>query len=150
VNMTTIRRWHSYAGLFMAPSVLFFALTGIVQLFNFHEAHGSYVAPAILEKLSSVHKDQVFRLSDHHEPVQSEVGSPVAGASAAAPDATEDDDKPQFSTWALKVFFLLVSVCLIFSTSLGLWMGLAQTRLKRTGWILVLAGALIPLGLLLF
>jgi hypothetical protein len=40
--MTNIRRWHSYIGLFIAPSVLFFSLTGAVQLFSLHEAHDKY------------------------------------------------------------------------------------------------------------
>jgi uncharacterized iron-regulated membrane protein len=44
--MTSVRRWHSYIGLFIAPSVLFFSLTGAVQLFSLHEAHGKYQPPA--------------------------------------------------------------------------------------------------------
>jgi hypothetical protein len=51
-------------------------------------------------------------------------------------------------TLALKIFFLLVALCLVLSTVLGLWMGLTQTRQKRLAWMLVLAGALIPAGLL--
>jgi hypothetical protein len=43
-----------------------------------------------------------------------------------------------------------VAICLVLSTVLGLWMGLTQTRQKRLAWMLVLAGALIPVGLLLF
>jgi len=42
-----------------------------------------------------------------------------------------------------------VALCLVLSTALGLWMGLTQTRQKRLGWMLLLAGALIPVGLLL-
>jgi hypothetical protein len=49
----------------------------------------------------------------------------------------------------LRWFFLLVSLSLISSTALGLWMGLTQTRRKRFAWVLLLAGALIPVGLLL-
>jgi len=55
-----LRQWHSYIGLFIAPSVIFFSLTGALQLFSLHEAHGTYQPPAILEKLASVHKDQVL------------------------------------------------------------------------------------------
>lgn len=77
---TTIRRWHGYIGLFIGPSVLFFALTGAVQLFSLHEAHGSYQPPAIIEKLSSVHKDQVFALGHHHD------GPPPVESAAAKPD----------------------------------------------------------------
>jgi hypothetical protein len=139
--MTTIRRWHSYFGFFMAPIVLFFALTGAAQLFSLHEAHGNYQPPALLEKLSSVHKDQVFAPGHHH-------GPPAEGTAALATTG-DDDDKTSPSTLALKAFFLLVALCLVLSTALGLWMGLTQTRQKRLGWVLVVAGALIPLGLLL-
>ncbi len=68
MKLTTIRQWHSYLGLFIAPSVLFFALTGATQLFGLHESHGDYRPPAIVEKLSSVHKDQVFELGHHTSP----------------------------------------------------------------------------------
>jgi len=129
----TIRRWHSYIGLFIAPSVLFFALTGAVQLYNLHEAHGAYQPPAILEKMSSVHKDQVFG-ADHHEP---DAGNPP-------PPAAADADKPSLPTVLLKAFFLAIAVGLSISTAFGLWMGLTQSRQPRLSWLLVIAGTLIP------
>jgi len=140
--MTRIRLWHSYIGLFIAPSVLFFALTGALQIFSLHEAHGKYEPPALIERLSSVHKDQVFALGHHHPQPEADAASPAA--------AEEDSDKPRMSTTLLKVFFLLVAICLALSTALGLWMGLTQIPRKRTGWLLVIAGALIPAVLLIF
>ena len=139
--MLNIRRWHSYIGLFIAPSVLFFSLTGAAQLFSLHEAHGKYQPPAIVEKLSSVHKDQVFAFGNHHAPPDSDAQSPGTG---------DDDDKTDLSTWLLKGFFLLVALCLAASTSLGLWMGLTQTNRKAIGWVLVAAGTIVPAALLLF
>jgi hypothetical protein len=152
VNTTTIRRWHSYIGLFIAPSVLFFALTGAVQLYSLHEAHGGYHPPATLEKLSSVHKDQVFAPSHHHAAPPPDSGSQGSDRStAAAPVAAdEDDDKVGPSTLALKAFFLVVALSLVLSSAFGLWMGLTQTRPRRLAWLLVLAGTLIPVALLLF
>lgn len=151
MNVTTIRRWHSYIGLFVAPSVLFFALTGAAQLFSLHEAHGTYQPPALLEKLSSVHKDQAFALGHHHEPPEpkSESQNPGGGTASQA-DTEHDDDKPELSALALKAFFLMVALSLVLSTALGLWMGITQTRQKRLAWLLVLAGTLIPAGLLLW
>jgi hypothetical protein len=133
----------------MGPSVLFFALTGAAQIFNLHEAHGAYHPPAILEKLSSVHKDQVFALGHHPETTESEPHPQQPdGVTASPPAAGDDGDKPGPSTLALKIFFLLVGVCLVLSTALGLWIGLTQTRQKRVAWMLVLAGIVIPAGLL--
>jgi len=139
MNSITIRQWHSYLGLFIAPSVLFFALTGGIQIYDLHEAHGSYKPLAILEKLSSVHKDQVFARHEHNEP-------PPSADSDAAP--ADDDDKPSLPTQLLKAFFLLVAVSFVVSTGFGLWMGLTHTRRKRLAWGLLIAGALIPLILL--
>jgi hypothetical protein len=148
--MINIRRWHSYIGLFMGPGVLFFALTGAAQIFNLHEAHGKYQPPAILEKLSSVHKDQVFALGHHPEPSEPEA-EPQKPARDAASQAgpVDEDDKLELSTLLLKMFFLTLALCLVLSTTLGLWIGLTQTRQKRVAWVLVFAGTLIPVGLLL-
>jgi hypothetical protein len=149
MTRANIRQWHSYIGLFMGPSVLFFALTGAVQTFSLHEAHGSYHPPALIEKLSSVHKDQVFALGDHHPP-PAEVDADKPAADSAAPaGAKDDDDKVAPSTWVLKGFFLVVGLGLAVSTVFGLWMGLTQTRQKRLASVLVVTGALIPVGLLI-
>ncbi len=149
MNMTSIRRWHSYLGLFIAPSVLFFALTGAAQIYSLHEAHGSYRPPAILEKLSSVHKDQEFGLGHHHDTPQSQAVS-RRPAEARAHTAADDDDSPKPATLALKAYFLLVALALVASTAFGLWMGLKQTRPRRLAWTLVLAGTVIPAVLTLF
>lgn len=150
MNMVTVRRWHSYIGLFIAPSVLFFALTGSTQIFNLHEAHGSYQPPAIVEKLSSVHKDQVFAFGDHHTATEPPAGT-AQSVSGSGPrtDAADDSDRTATSTLLLKWFFLVVALCLIVSTAFGIWMGLAQMRSKRLAWLLLVAGTFIPVGLLL-
>jgi hypothetical protein len=141
-----IRQLHAYIGLFVAPSVLFFAATGAVQLFDLHETHGEYRPFPLVEKLSSVHKGQVFAFGDHH--TETAPGSEVHEPAADAPDGGQADvDK--LSTVLLRWYFLLVSLSLIFSTILGLWMGLTQSPRTRLAWILLFAGALIPLGLLL-
>jgi hypothetical protein len=156
MNTATVRRWHSYLGLFMAPSVLFFALTGAVQIFNLHEAHGSYSPPPLLEKLSSVHKDQVFDFGDHHPDEPQAKGAAGAGADA---DAHEDEhehehehehaDHPSLSTPILKWFFLVVALGLTVSTSFGIWMGLTQIRARRLAWVLLILGTVLPVGILL-
>jgi len=143
MNATTIRRWHSYIGLFIAPSVLFFALTGALQVFSLHEAHGDYVPLPLIEKLASVHKDQEFKLGHHHAGPKPEAGKPEA------PKADDDDDKTPPVQLALKAFFLVVAVCLALSTAFGLWMGLKYTRRKPLAWALLAAGAVVPVGLLI-
>jgi hypothetical protein len=123
-----LRQWHAYIGLFIAPSVLFFALTGAIQIFNLHEAHGSYTPAPLLEKLSAVHKDQVFEASDDHH------------------HAPGDDDKISGPTLALKWYFCAVAVGLVVSSLIGIWMGVTQIRRKALVWILLIAGTLLPLS----
>ena len=146
-----VRQLHTYIGLFIAPSIMFFALTGSLQLFNLHESHGAYSPPPILERLGRVHKDQVFAL-DHHDddagppPVS---GKAHVGAAGAAAHHHHHDDGPKLHTYLLKWFFLAVALGLVVSTSLGLWLGLTHVRRNRLGWGLLIAGAAIPLVLLL-
>ena len=152
MNMASIRRWHSYIGLLIAPSVLFFAFTGAAQVFNLHEAHGSYQPPALLEKLSSVHQDQVFAAGHHHEQPEPPAETPGSAADRPAPaEEGEHGDEPEAGagTLLLKGYFALVALGLAVSTVFGLWMGLVQTRRTRLSWLLVVAGTAIPVILLL-
>jgi len=140
--MSSIRLWHSYIGILIAPSVIFFALTGALQIFNLHESHGSYTPPVLIEKLSSIHKDQVFELGHHDEP---EPESKSDQQQTAAPDRHEKG--PTLSTILLKWFFLFVALALTASTALGLWIGLTHIQRKRTGCWLLAAGVILPIAL---
>jgi hypothetical protein len=142
--LATLRSWHAYIGMFIAPSVLFFALTGAVQLFNLHEAHGNYRPAPLVEKLSGVHKDQVFAAPHHDEP-----GPPGGKPKPGAGKSSDDDDAPRLSTVVLKWFYLVVALGLASSTVLGLSIGLTHSRRQRWSWMLLLAGTLIPIVLLL-
>ena len=134
-----LRKWHAYIGLFIAPSVLFFSLTGALQIFNLHEAHGTYQPPMLVEKLSAVHKDQVFEKSDHHPP-------PGDDAQPGAPAPGDDEHgKTAAPTLVLKWYFCLVGVGLAVSTLIGIWMGTTQLRSKSMAWTLLIAGTLLPL-----
>ena len=81
-----IRQVHGYLSAFVAPSVLFFALTGALQLFGLHEARDGYHPPALIEKLGRLHKDQAFALKPHRGQAEQR-HSAAAGPEAAAPAA---------------------------------------------------------------
>jgi hypothetical protein len=147
ISSTTLRQWHAYLGLFIAPSVLFLSLTGFIQIFNLHEAHGSYHPAAILEKLSAVHKDQVFEEPHDQSAADHDAQHAASGAGADQP-AADEDEKQSVSTYALKLFFAIVSLGLITSTLIGIWMGTTLLRRKGLAWSLVVVGAVIPIGLL--
>lgn len=143
--MASLRLWHSYLSVFIAPSVIFFALTGALQIFNFHEAHGDYHPPVLIEKLARVHKDQVFEQEEHHD-----APAPEATAPVAAPEPPHEEDAgPRVATYALKWFFLTVALVLTTSTTLGLWIALTHITRKRVCALLLAGGCLVPVALLL-
>jgi uncharacterized iron-regulated membrane protein len=143
--MMTVRQWHAYIGAFIAPTVLFLAFTGSLQVFSLHEAHGGYTPPPQIVSLSRIHKDQVYALPPAKP---SDTAKPQAGhehhdgAAAKAPRATP------WAVIALKWFFVAVGACLIASTLLGLWMAFTIGRSKRVLIGLSVLGALLPIALL--
>lgn len=58
-SLKSIRLMHRYLGLFFAPTILFIAITGGLQMFGLHETSrgSSYVPPNILVRLSQLHKN---------------------------------------------------------------------------------------------
>jgi hypothetical protein len=138
--MLSLRQLHSYIGAFIAPSVLFFAVTGALQVFSLHEAHGSYRPPELVARLSRLHKDQVISLP----PAKT---SPAGGRHEHGPraDAPHPRPSPPWAMTALKWLFLAVAAGLTLSTLLGLWM--AFTTSRRRGVILALfaLGAALPI-----
>ncbi|HJV43582.1 hypothetical protein [Caulobacter sp.] len=154
LRFAAVRRIHSYLALLIAPSVMFFALTGAVQLYELHESHGAYVAPAVIEKLGMVHKNQVYKARGRkpgppaaeaaQKPATATPATAAPQAAAKAPDA-EPAVKPAIPL--LKAVFLLVSIALVATTALGVWMAIAYGREKKLSWILLAVGAVIPLVL---
>jgi len=137
-----IRTIHTYVGMLIAPAVLFFACTGILQIYSLHEAHGGYTPPPLIEKLARVHKDQVFALEQK--------GPPPAAASApkpASPPPGGEKHHVKLATTLLKAVFAAVAVGLIGSTCAGLWMALRQPGKRRLYLMLLTIGAAVPLVL---
>jgi hypothetical protein len=154
MRLAFLRQLHSYVGAFIAPSVLFFALTGGLQLFGLHEAHGDYAPPALIEKLGKVHKDQVFEAAGkrpHAEPAAAKPAEPAHADADHDHDHHDQDHEhgPKLGTLLLKWLFLAVAAGLATSTLLGLWMAIAHNRRKGVIWALLVAGAVLPVVLLL-
>ena len=167
-RLALIRNIHGYLGLFIAPSVVFFAVTGAFQLYGLHEARGAYHPPAILEKLGNLHKDQRFGLSEHHGgPKADPDGGDHADADhdhdhdhdahepAGKPPAAADkppakaEEAPPLRETALKALFLLVATGLTLSTLLGVWMALLPHRRNLLAVSLLIAGIVLPVALAL-
>ena len=152
LNPQTLRRWHLYLGLLTAPSIIFFALTGAAQLFHLHEAHDSYQPLALVEKLASLHKDQVIQLGHHQAgpPPEAASGNTVSNAAGSPKPARErDENRESWNTLLLKFCFLVVALALATTSAFGVWIALTQTRSRVAAWRLLIAGILIPLALVL-
>jgi hypothetical protein len=129
----TARLIHFYLGVFFAPLVIFFAFTGILQVFKLHETYretpgsqGDWIA-----WFGQFHKEQAW------------IAPRVAPAKAAPPKAKE----PHEST-PMKWLVALMGACLIATTFLGLWIAFNYPS-RRRGFLVALgAGILIPLGLM--
>lgn len=143
LRLALIRRIHGWLGLFIAPSVLFFAVTGAYQLYGLHESQPGYQPAPLVEKLGRVHMKQTFELKPKRAPAPIQAGGP-----AQPKPATKPADDPKLSVAILKALFLVVAIALAAATILGVWMALTYGRDKRMGWILLAAGAVAPVLLI--
>ena len=117
--MQRIRQLHLWLGVLFSPLILFFAFSGMLQTFNWHESqkNGSYSAPAWMVKIASIHKNQQFAR-----------GGP--------------------SPMPLKILVAIMSVGLIITTALGIYMAFKYERRHWLVWGMIVAGIVLPLALL--
>ena len=149
-----IRNLHLYLGVFFAPAILFFSFTGALQLFGLHEGHPgeAYQPPKWVAALASIHKDQV--LSQHHGPPpgfgDQPGNKPPASGMRKGPGGPQKEPERQKSiaTAILKWFFLGMSLGLITTTLLGIYMAFTYNRSRIVIWCLLIAGGAIPTGLI--
>src|SRR6476619_6481274 len=119
--MSFLRRLHLYLGCLFAPTLIFFAVSGSWQLFNWHQStkDQTYKAPPALAALSYVHK---------------EAHVPTTPARQPTP---------------LRYFLCAAAIGLVFSTVLGVIMAYRFSRQPLVATICLLAGIALP-GLLLW
>jgi hypothetical protein len=140
------RKLHLYSGVLLAPAILFFAVTGLIQVFDLHKPQPAtgYQPPALVVRLGALHKDQTFALP--HKAEGAKVRKAKGGGEASPPPAP----KPMGAALVLlKGFAAAVAVGLAVTTLLGLYMAY---RFSRGPWLvtgLFLAGIVIPVALIL-
>ena len=153
-SLKAIRLTHHYIGVFFAPTILFFATTGSLQMFGLHETSrgSSYVPPAILLHLSQLHKKGTLYLPPRK-------ATPSASAEADGPKGDgpkPDAPKPPVPTPAspvpnplpMKIFFAATALALVISACTGLFMSWKYARRKAVVVGVLLAGIACPLLLL--
>jgi len=152
-TLRQLRQLHHYIGVFLAPAILFFAVSGAVQTFRLGEDKGwGGPPPAVLVWMTSVHKDQTL---PHAKPPKPAPKPDAAKPDAAKPDGDHDHDHdhpkaPQGpSPLPLKIFVTLLALGLITSTLLGITIALNNRAMRTTSIVMLIAGTLLPLLLLL-
>lgn len=156
------RTLHLYIGIFISPALLFFAFTGALQTFSFHETTqgSSYKPPKWIATLAQLHKKQTMEVPVR-KPRPPFAEGPAGGGrgdhpgdAAKAPGGTQSaapqpSAKPK-SHLPMKIFFLMVSIGLFVSTLTGLYMSYKYKRNKLVVTGVLAAGVVVPLVLLPF
>lgn len=134
------RKLHLWIGLLFAPSLIFFALSGTLQMFGLHEAEGGQPPPAWIAKLAEVHKIQSIDAQPARAP------RPPAAAPAASPAPRVERAQPHRSI-PLLVWFVGLAAGLVASTGFGIYMAFAYKRDRAVVLGLLAAGIVIPIVL---
>ena len=144
-TMRKVRQIHNYVGLFFAPMILLFALSGALQTFRLQETHDPAAPPPPrwIVWMASVHKDQQ---PPREEPKHRPAPPPGAHAEHHAPPSASHR---LLSPLPLKIFVTTLSIGLILSTLLGITIALNNPLTRRISIILLAAGMIVPLLLLL-
>jgi hypothetical protein len=147
--LRAIRTSHLYLGIFIAPAVLFFAFTGVLQTFSLHEASrdGDYKPAQWILMLAQLHKKQTTDVPQRKPAPVGLDGEPVR-VSKKVTNPAPAETKPRHDSVPMKIFFLAVGAGLFMSTLSGLYMSYKYTRSKLPIVALFVAGILIPLILI--
>ena len=145
--LKTARQLHLWLGTFFAPAIIFFAFSGALQTFGLHEAQrGDPNQPAMwITKLAQLHKKQNLNTKPAGARPAKKPEDQVKPREENRP--APKPDKP--ATFAFKVFTGLMSIGLILTTVLGLFMTFQFARDKRVTWALLILGTLLPLAMIL-
>ncbi|MEP7185182.1 MAG: PepSY domain-containing protein [Rhodanobacter sp.] len=162
--LKTARTIHLYLGVFTAPMLLFFAVTGGLQTFGLHESgRGSnYKPPAWLATMAQLHKKQTIVVPARRLRLASASGAPAStgqkrspelaqpsASSAPAPSHHDETNGPAKNLWPMKIFFAVVALGLLVSVLSGLYMAWRYSRRPRLFGTILGAGVIVPLLLLI-
>jgi hypothetical protein len=139
LRLAFIRQIHVYVSALIAPSLLMFAISGGLQVYRLQESHPNYKPLPIVEKMGRLHMDSVFAT----KPKKPEAAGPAKAAGEAAKPPPKKREKP-LGVKLMQAYFAFVSVGLVVSTGLGVWMGLMYNRRKGLVLAALLSGIALP------
>ena len=119
-SLKLLRRLHLYLGVFFAPLLIFYVATGWYQTVNVDRRKGLGEAEGLVDKLVSVHVDQVY---------------PTDQALAWEPGA-------------FRVLVVVMSLALLATVLLGMVLAIRSTARRWPVWLSLGLGIVLPLFLL--
>lgn len=138
--MRRLRQFHLWLGMLFAPAILFFAFSGVLQTFDFHETENGVAPPQWIKVIAAVHKKQDFPKPRKPRPA-AETGKKGPPQATAAPSA--------HSPWPLKVFFGMMSLGLMVSTLFGIVIAVSMRPTRSVSLVMLMIGTVLPVALLL-
>lgn len=143
--MKSIRRLHAWLGVLFAPSIIFFALSGVFQLYGLHDTEPGET-PGLIAKMGMVHTHQTTTIPQRT--ARPSLPAPQAELMKTVADGVmKKPARP--STLPIKLFFTLMAISLILSSALGLWIAFTSKRDRTLHIGLLAAGIVLPIVLLL-
>ena len=114
--MLKLRRLHLYLGVFFAPMLLFFVVTGWYQTAFPDRRKSVFEANAVMDRLRAVHADQTF---------------PVASANS-------------YSTTGFRWLIYCMSVALVLTLFLGIVLAFRTMKKRWIVWLMLALGFVVP------
>jgi hypothetical protein len=153
--MPTLRLAHFYLGVFFAPLIVFFAFTGILQVFKLHEAYrqvpgsqGDWIA-----WFGNFHKEQAWvppRAAPASKPAPASTPAPASlpregGGPGKAPPAEKS-----LVAQPMKWLVAAMGAALVITTCLGVYIAFNYPSRRRGFTIALAAGIVVPLAFMAF
>jgi hypothetical protein len=118
--MKNVRRWHLFLSCFFAPMLLFYVITGWYQTLSVNRHKNAAEAQDLKSKLTSIHVDQIY----------------------------PSEKAESFNPALYKALVVAMSICLIVSIALGIYLAFTVGRPRWAVWVSLALGILLPVALL--
>jgi hypothetical protein len=143
----TFRRLHGWLGALFAPALIFFAVSGLLQVFDLHKPQPArdYQPPAAVRAIAALHKNQTLRTSgDKTSAKASRKGGAQPGA-----QTPPRPGRTSLGLILLKGYAAATSVVLALTTMIGLYLAFRSPRDRTWNLALLALGLLAPIGFVL-
>jgi hypothetical protein len=136
-TLRSLRQWHHYIGVFLAPAILFFSFSGLIQVIGWQDQR-TPPPPGWVSAIAGIHKHQMLPKPRPAQPARKPGSAPRAA----------DDDHDHGGFTPLKIFALLTAIGLFTTTLIGLTIALGTRATRRASLIALGLGIVAPVVLL--